>query len=189
MTHILDWHGPYSWATSAGLPCVTDPAAPAVHLPGVYLWTVPSAAGNRIYYVGKTDRTLCRRLKEERDLFLNGQEYIPDPLLLVQGRKEFLYVPRYPKKKNPPEFLERRDLPLQIDRLLHLFQLYIAPFEDGNDLRRRAEAALMWDVWDAGSPAWDIIAINDPWPLRKRGIKIPMKFPTRLLGLFDSLDA
>src|SRR5262249_48703078 len=96
MHQLLEWQGPFSWVTTSNAPCVLDPGLPIGALPGVYLWTVPYDGGNLIYYVGQTATPLRKRLASERRKLECGYDYLPDPELLKQGRKTFLYQRKRP---------------------------------------------------------------------------------------------
>lgn len=185
----LEWHGPFSWVSTAGISCIFDELLSVNSSSGVYLWTVPYRDAYLIYYVGETGKTFRERLRKEHDRFWVGCEWFHDPKLLEQGTKGEgpIYKPKNSKEACLSEFEDRYDelVPIII-RLLHLFHLFIAPAK--TTLRKRIERALMWDVWDAGDPAWNIIA-NERWDPRKKEISIPMNSSVRFWGLGNALEA
>nr|PZN13897.1 MAG: hypothetical protein DIU78_26770 [Pseudomonadota bacterium] len=94
----LEAVGPFSWIASDGSPPrLFD--VPEGRKCGIYLFTVPTAEGNSIYWVGQTSQPIRSRLATHSREFLAGTYNVLDVADLHVGKRTKWLRSRWPSRK------------------------------------------------------------------------------------------
>lgn len=102
----LEVIGPFSWISASGDAPARIFDVPESRKCGVYLFTLPTAEGNLIYWVGQTSQPLRARIVTHSREFLAGTYNILDMAKLREGHRTVLWQGLWWRKKSPDRYEE-----------------------------------------------------------------------------------
>lgn len=140
----LTWYGPFSFNSVS--------TSPYAEMPGIYLWSIPFRHGFLVYYVGKADRSIGQRLREEKVRFHAGTENLPNYEQFSQGKPfaDLDYKPKSAKTPSSAYYSDPYKIRACADKLFDLLKVFIAPINDPTIKISIAEDRTVWDLWDRG---------------------------------------
>lgn len=139
----LTFSGPFAWqpgATVASLAEV-DVGSNA----GIYIWTVSTAHGELVYYVGETARSFAQRMEEHLAEQLSGRYRLYEPNEFLRGEKILLWRGVYGPGAQPNVggfVAQFPSLAPALVQFVRSIRFHVAPISCSVRLRRRIEAAL-----------------------------------------------
>jgi hypothetical protein len=112
---------------------------------GVYFWAIKVGPGYRLTHIGQTSTSFYHRMKEYIINTLGGNYRICDPDALERGETKLLWngLWREGTRERLPEFLRDSSRLFEAaKRNLMLEQIFVAPLEVEDRMRRRIEGAI-----------------------------------------------
>lgn len=112
---------------------------------GVYFWAIKVGPNYRLTHIGQTSTSFYHRMKEYIINTLGGNYRICDPDALERGEAKLLWngMWREGTRENLPQFLrDSSQLFEAAKRNLMLEQIFIAPLDVEDRMRRRIEGAI-----------------------------------------------
>jgi hypothetical protein len=143
----LEAIGPFSWISSSmdGPPRIFE--VPASRMCGVYLFAVPTGAGNLVYWVGQTSEPVRKRLTTHSREFLAGTYNVLDMAELREGRRAVLWRGLWWRKDSPDRYeeylLNAGKVALFTLAQLRATHIYTIPTPKDRRLLARLEAAIV----------------------------------------------
>lgn len=189
----LHFSGPYAWVSSPSVRVLRD--SEAARGPGIYLWTVPTAEGELVYYVGETGRSITKRMDEHLSQQLSGGYRVYDPDAFVRGVKDLLWRGVYgPGSESSVQgFVDRLpELAPALVRFVRLIRFHIAPTDCDKRTRQRIEAGLSAYLRSQGGMIGEFQEEDIHYVPRQQGeepIDCRLNWAARPLGAPDSLQA
>lgn len=169
----LQWRGPFG-STRGGFPLVFD--RPEAASPGLYLWTVALPEGHLVAYVGKTDRSLAQRLREEVEYHLGGRDGFWDVELYRRGGRRRIDA--------PPSGVD-----VQLREILGVCSVFIAPASVSPPLLERLESGVIRHLRQAGEQCNQFLANRRCLAPSGPGMTVPMTFDSKVIGLGEVVVA
>lgn len=143
----LEAIGPYSWipASADAPPRIFD--VPAAKQCGVYLFTVPTAEGPLVYWVGQTSQPVRARLATHSREFLAGTYNVLDVAALRRAQRKVLWKGLWWRKDSVDRYEEYllaagKVGPLTLEQL-RATHIYLIPTRKDRRLLARLEAAIV----------------------------------------------
>lgn len=139
----VEFHGPLAWIRTAGAEFIFE--AEIARSAGVYLWTVETAEGYLIWYVGETGASFRHRMRDHFREQLSGMYMVYDPDAFARGEKRLVWQGMYRRgeERRVPEFLEALpDIWPAVVDLAKALRFFVAPLDCDRRLRKRIEAAI-----------------------------------------------
>lgn len=144
----LRFEGPYTRSTVATCPEAEDM--------GVYLWTVPTAFGELVQYVGETGKSFRERFAEHFQSEALGLYRIDDVAELRQGRRVALWPGVYGPERTAAPFVTS-EFARPLEEYLGLVRFYLARLDASKRVRRRIEGALAKSLKSQPAPVGTFI--------------------------------
>ncbi|MBP7654308.1 hypothetical protein KA977_12855 [Candidatus Dependentiae bacterium] len=141
MNKSLHFHGPYSWRHNGD--CVFD--SPHIKSSGIYLHTFPYTNGFIVYYVGETGDSFQARLTTHAKGYISGEYRLLDYDALCKGEKKYIWQGLWKTDRVHlfSEFYDKYDeYVVSIKKIMDNMNLFIAPLEADQRMRRRIEGAI-----------------------------------------------
>ena len=116
---------------------------------GVYFWAIKVGDGYRLTHIGQTGTSFYHRMKEYIINTLGGNYRICDPDALARGETKLLWngLWREGTRERLPEFLRDSSRLFEAaKRNLMLEQIFVAPLDVEDRMRRRIEGAIAKSV-------------------------------------------
>jgi hypothetical protein len=164
----LHFRGPYEWF---GPPERTLYGSGWVDEPGVYLWTIPTAATTFTpYFVGETGRSFAERFAEHTRAYLGGEYTVWEPEDFLQKNKVEVWggLWKPERRKMFGEYLENLErLNMRTLDLLRAYRIFLAPMRGSERMRERVEAAIIRAV-----------RLADPHPFLDENLRYRPRLPS-----------
>jgi len=189
----LDFSGPFAWLPGEAVPSLAE--APIGKRCGIYLWTVPTEAGELVYYVGETGRPFARRMEEHLSEQLSGRYRLYEPTAFLRGEKKLLWPGVYGPGSEPSVAGFVQQLPALAPALVLIvraIRFHVAPTTCDDRIRRRIEAALAQHLREQDG---DVGAFQDehvryvPRRPNEKPILVRFGWQQRPLGGPDTIEA
>jgi hypothetical protein len=135
-------------------------AEPISAAAGIYLWTVRTAGGFIVEYVGQTGQSFAKRTKDHLIQTFGGNYCVCDAQAMREGRAEVAWpgLWRRGSRDRMPEFAERYvELAPVIQQYVQAIEVFVAPLDVGRRLRERVEGALAHSIWDLPAPGGSLL--------------------------------
>lgn len=143
----VNFTGPFSWLGHEGTTSIFD--APEGKKFGIYLWTVrlEEEDGELVYYVGKTNRSFSKRMREHFKEHLAGFYHVYSPEEFRKGKRnpEPVWGGMYLRYKTPSIVELSKIYPTissQIIDLASTYRFFIAQMNAERRILERIECAL-----------------------------------------------
>ena len=154
---------------------------------GVYLWCVPTTnLGYVVDYVGETGDSFYKRTKEHVIRTLGGDYEVCDPAALLKAEYSIVWRGLWRKgtRDKLPEYLKHLEvLAPRIREFLELHQLFVAPMDVDDRMRKRIEGAIAAAV----RSTVPCLLSPDVRYIRRRseepGVQCVFRFPCPIHGL------
>lgn len=146
----LAWQGPFGFTSRHAHALLSAPVSAAT---GLYFWVIRTADGPRAHYVGETGASFAARHVEHFHAYASGVYNTRDADALVSGddiilSRGALWRRRTPEAVQP--FIDNFELfARHTARTLELIDIYVAPCDGSQRLRRRLEGGLVKALYDA----------------------------------------
>lgn len=150
MSTSLAWQGPFGFTSRCARPLL---AAPVSAAPGVYFWAIRTENGPRAHYVGETGASFATRHVEHFQAYASGVYNTRDAEALVSGDDIILSTGALWRRRTPTTvqpFIDNFEVfARHTARTLELIDIYVAPYEGDQRLRRRLEGGLVAALYEA----------------------------------------
>ncbi len=190
----INFAGPYAWFQDADVPALDQ--APMARSHGIYLWTVPTEAGEWVYYVGETGRGFAARMTEHLRQQLSGMYHIYDPKALAHGDKRALWNGLYGDTRETEGlhgFVNRLpELSVPLAGFIKLMRFHVAELSQEKRLRERIEAAISRHLKNQPGIIGTFQDDGIRYRPRRTGeepVIVKCRSAGRILGLPDRLEA
>ncbi len=145
----VEFQGPLAWVRVSGAEFIFE--ADVAQKTGVYLWTVETADGFLIWYVGETGVSFHQRMKEHFKEQLSGMYMLYDPEAFIRGEKLLVWEGMYRKgeERRVPEYLEA--FPAMSSAMANFakqIRFFVASLDGEPRLRKRVEAGIAKHLYE-----------------------------------------
>jgi len=138
---------------------------------GIYLWTVKYKTGYLIDYVGETERTFRKRMKEHLEKILGGDYRICDPDILLQGKEKIIWNGLWRKgtKDKIGEFIKNYEIyaPI-IKRYIEIHDVFLAPLSIDKRKRRLIEGNIAKIIKEQEAPISNLLPSDNRYVYNRK---------------------
>lgn len=189
----LQFSGPFILCGTNGVSALDAEIASKA---GLYLWTVRTHEGVLVEYVGETGVSFAERSRQHMVQCLGGYYRIWDASLLRQGKRELVWGGMWQKhrRNSMAEFISvYTDLAPKILDYLSVIDVFVAPLDSTQRIRRRIERALWDSLGDQPPPVstflQDSIRHNTRRKFEEEPVAVSISCAQAIEGLPSQLQA
>ena len=155
-TVTLSWRGSYRLRVGVSDSLFTAPDATET---GLYLWTTATPSGQLIQYVGETGAGFATRHRTHLKALRSGQDTIDRATSFAAGRRDpvyrgYLWSETQRMVQDPIFRAGQAEFLAELDRLLDVVQIFIAPLHAEKRILWRIETAIVRRIRAAGTTRW-----------------------------------
>ena len=153
MEITLEWSGPYYFSSRSGQSILQAASAQG---PGIYCWLVATERGILPHYVGETGKSVARRHVEHFRDYASGVYSVYDSGPFAAGDISVLFQgPLWRKDgwRDHQAFIDDFEVYARhLSLVLASIQLFVAPLDADQRVRRRVEASLARAIYALPAP-------------------------------------
>ena len=188
----LNVHGPFTLC-GEDLDILGD--CPLLNEAGIYFFAVKQLSGKfSISYVGETNASFYKRLKEHVIQTLGGNYRVCEPEAMKEGKQIIVWNGLWRKgaRNKMPEFLRRySELAPVVRASLFVHKVFVIPFQAERRLRQRVEGGIASALRDNPS-ASSLLPEDIRFYLRRKDeepVLVEIQAPDTILGLPERIYA
>jgi len=188
----LEFHGPFAWLPADDAEFIFD--VEISKNPGIYLWTVGTQKGHLAWYVGQTQTSFHRRMKDHFKEQMSGSYEVYDPEKLAEGKRVKIWPGYYGRKENRriPTYLdEAPSLCEAMVELARITRFFLAPMEGDKRLHLRVEGGIGRYLRDQPGVVGNFMDVafnfHAPWYEGEEHLELRITCPQEVRGLPERL--